>query len=126
MIDIKDLKTGNSVYLNENGILKKVSVSAIGYETIRVDSVFKNIDICRIQPIPLTEELIVEFGARKRYNSTVRVYYVKKLKGTLTPFFGVPTTKKYAFVYRNKSIIVWLDYLHQFQNLRLTVEEMTK
>ncbi len=126
MIDIKELIIGNLVYLNENGILKKVRVSAIGDETIKVDAVFKNIDISRIQPIPLTEELIVEFGALKRYNNTVRVYYVKKLKGTLTPSFGINIGKKYAFVYRNKSIIVWLDYLHQFQNLRLTVEEMEK
>ena len=94
MIDIKDLKIGNLVYLNENGILKKVSVSAIGYETIRVDSVFKNIDICCIQPIPLTEKLIVDFGARKRYNNTVRIYYIKKLKGTITPSFGIFIEKK--------------------------------
>nr|DAJ36960.1 MAG TPA: hypothetical protein [Caudoviricetes sp.] len=111
MIDVRELRIGNYVYLFKSTALYKIT--EIGYSEIEVDryeasgisseAVFRTY-VENLNPIPLTEELSLKCGLEPHYFG-IKTYY--------NPLLELDHDFKLMGVDYN----IQVRYLHQLQNL---------
>lgn len=119
-MEAKELRIGNFVNFNDDGEIKQIKVLGIdlfgGWNSVIYDENIPDIEMCDIEPIPLTEEWIFNFGV--------------KIEELNLPY-------SYEFYCNNGYLRILRDeknrkctrikYVHQLQNLyfALTGEELT-
>ena len=124
MIDIKELRVGNYIgyySYNENDITIDKIKSIYFEDTTQIYMVelasekyaHSNISLQGLEPIPLTEERLVEWCGYKR---EVENFFVND-KASACSVFLYSYGCKLAVGYNEYSIGEGLNYLHQLQNL---------
>ena len=120
MIQINELKIGNLI--KRNGIFAKIEV--INNELDEVyfmgEDFYYSDFCCNIEPIPLTEEWLLKFGAELLYDNKYDFECYN------FGYFEL-THKGYCFTFQSQQISEPIKYVHQLQNLYfcLTGAELT-
>ena len=114
MIEAKELRIGNYAKHFENGIVLTVG-RTIAFKT-PTNTI--RIDVDDLQPIPLTEEIILDFGYKQNsfslnFENDTRISIYKKYNCFIAQI--------------DNTVIREIKYVHQLQNLyhALTNEELT-
>lgn len=130
MIDPRELRLGNLVYYDNLWSLSQDDPAKYNdFESFYIEGLSKsNVSLfldqylveCpyeSIYPIKLTEQHLIDFGAKNKFGNT---YYLHKMK------FDFNTQGTCRFYWSGK--VTYVDYLHHLQNIvkDLTGKELTK
>jgi hypothetical protein len=123
-MEAKDLRIGNYIERSIKIEQDKKIIDKVGCQDIV--RIFENIGGFNYEPIPLTEQWLLDFGFEISYSSNFRLRFDYN-KNTKFGFDYSHTADKSIEGFRYIGTYIKCDYVHQLQNLyfALTNEELT-
>ena len=108
-----ELRIGNLVMYNGEVVkVKHITKHKIGYHTIPDETIMNYARLCEIEPIPITEELLLKIGFIKRiYSDKIFAYG----EGMLSTVYFIESTMIDIETEDNGATIL-CKHLHQLQN----------
>jgi hypothetical protein len=114
MIEAKELRIGNLVYHNKD--IKKVwevrheSVCFYAGEDSRARHCYQNICLKGLSPIPISEEWLMDFGAKIVFVKEIKYYVINGLSFLYNGVDGY-------YMGLGKAFSVYVESVHKLQNL---------